>query len=231
MTGIKQLEADLQQLKAKALPFATRNTVNRAAFDARTVGQRNIKRQMTLRNKWTLRSVQVDKAKTLQISRQESVVGSTVGYLETQEFGGVKRRKGKKGIAIATSYSSGEGESSKPRKRLPRGANAMRRIQLKRGRRKGANKRQQNVVAVREAAAKKTKFIYMETARTKGIFRVLGGKKKPRVKMVHSLKEQSVRIPKNPWLRPAVLKVSKRMPEIHARSLQFQIDRLRLFRS
>lgn len=228
--GIKGLEEDLKAFKLKALPFATKNTVNAAAFAAQKTARVIVKNRMIQRNKFTVRSIQVDQARTLSIPRQAAVVGSTADYMEDQEFGGTKTKGGKKGVSIATSYSAGQSDSSRPRRKLPRKPNKLENIRLRHRRSKGKNRRQKNLIAVKQAAASGNKYVYLDLKRTKGIFRVLGGKRRPRVKMVHNLSKQSVDIPANPWLVPAVIATERKIPKIYKESLEFQLKRHGLFR-
>lgn len=226
---IENLVADLERFNKKALPFATRNTVNTAAFKARALSQENIRNSMVTRNKFTERSIRVEQTRTLQVNRQEAVVGSTADYMEDQEFGATKRSDGRHGVRIPTSYSAGQ-EGSQPRTRLPRGPNRIQRIRLKNKRKAGKTRQQRNTAAIREAAQSGSKYVFLELARRKGIFKVIGGKRKPKIKMVHDLTDKSVTIPRNPWLAPAVAETTKLIPDIYRDSLQFQVDRLDLFR-
>lgn len=226
---IQRLQADLKVFAKRAYPFATKQTINKAAFTARGFAQDNIRENMVTRNRFTVQSVQVDQARTLNVSRQVATVGSIADYMEDQEFGGLKSKGGKEGVAIATPYSSGESQDAQPRKRLPRKPNVLANIRLsKRVKRKGS-KLQQNLVKVREAAAAGRRYVFLELRRRKGIFRVLGGKRKPRIKMVWSMTKQSVVIPKNPWLKPAVDKTQPLVAEIYKQALIFQLKRNKLF--
>lgn len=229
LRDIAQLEKDLGVFRKRALPYATRNTVNQSAFHAMREGRENIRASMITRNRWSEQSVRVNSARTLRVERQEATVGSTVDYMELQEFGGVKRAKGREGTPIPTSYSAGQGMSSRPRLRLPRRSNQIRNIRLSsRGTR--GSRRQRNLIVIRQAVASGQKYVFLDLGRRKGLFRVVGGKRRPRVRMVHDLSRRSVRIPRNPWLRPAVDETRPRVPEFYAESLRFQIRRLRIFR-
>ena len=226
---IKEMEADLKTFARKAYPFATKNTVNTAAFRTQKIARNDIQSDLTLRNRFTVQSVQVEQSRTLQVSRQAAIVGSTADYMEDQEFGGIKARKGKQGVAIPTGYSAGQ-EGAEPRTRLPRKANKLASIQLSKRKGRKMSRAQRNLVAVKVAAASSNKYIFMDLGKRKGIFRVLGGKRNPRVKMVHDLSEQAVTIPRNPWLGPAVDQVEQEIPDIYRRSLRFQLKRLNLFK-
>jgi hypothetical protein len=227
--NIKKYEQDLKTFANRAYPYATRHTVNTAAFKARELAQSNVRNEMVTRNKWTERSIQVDKTGTLNVHRQAAIVGSKADYMETQEFGGTETSSSGKGVAIATSYSAGQ-EGHRPRTRLPRRPNKMAAIQLQKRRKRGTSRAQQNFIAIREAATSGTKFLYLDLGRRRGIFRVTGGKRKPRIKMVHDLTRSSVAIPKSPWLAPAVRDTEKFIPGIYKDALVFQLQRNRLFR-
>ena len=220
--NFKQLEKILKKYRKKALPFAQKNTLNTAAFDTMKNAKKVIKKKFINRNKWTINSVRVNKVRGLNTKTMKSSVGSLQEYMATQEFGGTKTKP-----AIQTSYSSGEGESAKPRKKLPRRANKLANIQLRNRRRKGKSARQKNFIAVREAAKSGDKYVYLERLKRnkKGIFKVIGGKRRPRVKMVADLSRQSVKIKRRPWLQPSVKRTGKNMKSIYVDKLKEQVVR------
>ena len=227
---IKQLEKDLKTFARDAMPFATRKTLNDSAFAARSIAQADVKSGMVNRNRFTVQSIRVNMAKGMNISKQSAAIGSIADYMEDQEFGAIKSKKGKHGIAIATSYSAGQGQGAQPRTRLPRKANKMASIQLSSRRKKGSSRKQQNLVAIKQAATSGRKFIFLDLGKSKGIFKVVGGKKKPKIKMVHDMSRQSVVIPKNPWLKPAFDEAMRMTPAFYADALRFQARRRGLFK-
>ena len=220
---LKDFEKSLSTF-TDALPFATRHTVNQMAFKAREFGQQNLRNKMTLRNKWTERSVMVNMTRQLNIRKQESATGSTEDYLATQEFGGVEVAGGKHGVAIPTSTASGEGDSARPRKKAVRAANQMRRIRLS-GRVKARSRGQRNFLAVRQAVDSGRKFVFLDLQKHSGIYKVIGGKRKPKVRLMHDMSRKSVRIPATPWLEPAVKKVEKIAPGLYFSALKHQLKR------
>ncbi|MCH9838623.1 hypothetical protein K0U83_23370 [bacterium] len=224
MRDVKQYESDLKTFAKKAFPFATKATVNKAAFETRKVAQMRVEKDMTLRNKFTKGSIRVEQARTLNVRRQEAIVGSIAEYLATQEFGGVVRGGGKH-KPIATAYSAGQGEGVRPRTRLPRKPNSMQAIQLKRRGRGAKSRKQRNLMAVKEAAAGGSKYVYLDLGRRQGIFKVLGGKRSPRVKMLWDLSRTVVRVPRSPWLAPATRAVETQLPQYYAEALAFQLQR------
>ncbi len=227
---IKQFESDLKTFASRAFPFATRNTLNSAAFFAQTKAKIHVKEDMTLRNSFTLKSIIVEQTGTLRVSQQAAIVGSTADYMEDQEFGTVNIKKGKVGVRIPTSYSAGLSESARPRTRVPRGANKIKNIRLTRSSRTSKSRKQRNFLAILNAVETGQKYVFLDLSRSKGLFKVVGTKKRPRIKMVHDLSRQSVRIPRNPWLAPAVEKAQKQLPKIYLDSLIFQLKRNNLFK-
>lgn len=225
---LKRFEGDLKTFASRAYPFATKQTVNRAAFVARSLTQRNIRRDMVTRNRFTEGSIRVEPTRTLVVRQQEAVVGSIAPYMEDQEFGGTKVSTGKEGVAIQTSYSAGQ-RGQRPRTRMPRRVNALKNIQLQRRRARGGSRKSRNAGLIKHAAVSGSKYVFLDLGRTKGIFRVVGGKRKPRIRMVADLSRRSVVIPPTPTLGPAVRETQKAMPLIYKRALVSQLKRHRLF--
>lgn len=227
---LKAFEQDLKNFAADAIPFAARHTVNGVAFAARKRGQDNIRDKMITRNRWSVGSVRVNQTRTLDVKRMAAEVGSTEGYMADQEFGATQVKKGAKGVAIPTSYSAGQSEDTQPRTRLPRKPNKMQNITLRHRRNRAKSRRQANLIAIQQAASSGNKFAYLDLGRRQGIFRVTGGKRNPRVKMVWDLSRQSVRINARPWLRPGVEEAyQKDAGRLWRSSLEFQAKRRGLF--
>lgn len=228
--NIERYEWELKTFRKRAYPFATKQTINRAAFHAQKRSREHIDKNMVQRNRFTKQSIRVNQAKGLNVRTQEASVGSTAAYMEDQEFGGIRRANGKQGVPIATSYSAGQGQGAQPRTRLPKRVNKLAAIQLKKGSKKPRTRKQANLVAIKQAAATGRKFVYLDLDRRKGIFRVVGGKRNPRIRMVHDLTRKSVRIPANPWLKPSVDKTQAVIPQFYVDSLRFQLRKQGLFR-
>lgn len=220
---IRKFERELKAFAHRAYPFATKNTLNKTAFHAQKLIRRDLAVKMVLRNKFTIQSIRVEQTKTLNLRNQASVVGSTADYMEDQEFGVTKQKKGIEGVPIATGYAAGQ-QGHQPRTRLPRKPNKLRNIRLRNKR------RQNNIQIIHDAAISNNKFIFLNLGRTKGIFKVIGGKRKPRIKMIWSLTQQSIVIPRNPWLKPAVDTAAISIPKFYRDALIFQLRRLNLFK-
>jgi len=225
---IEKYENDLKKFRFKAYPFATKETLNSIAFKTQKLARAQAGRKMILRNTFTKKSILVHKAKTLQLSRQSALVGSTEKYMERQEFGAIERSRGKVGLSIPTSYSAGQ-EGSKPRTRAPEKANRIQNIRLSSRKNTRQSSKQRNFLAVQRAAQSKVKFLFMDLGKRKGIFKIVGGQKKTKVKMVQDLTKKTITIKRNPWLKPATKAVEKHIPGFYEKSLMFQLKRFNLY--
>ena len=223
---VRMFEARLAQFRKGAFPVATRQTLNAVAFKARALAQENIREKMVERNSYTRNSIRVEKAVGSDVSAQFSRVGSVADYMDEQEFGGTKTKKGKEGTPIATGYSAGQA-GQRPRTRLPRRANTLRAIQLLGGGRIGDTSRQRNAISVRRAEP--NSFVFLESWRFKGLFRVVGKGRRRAVRMVHDLSRESVSIPKRPWLGPAVDAATVAIPRLYLSALRDQCARIGFF--
>ncbi len=212
---IKQFESDLKHFARNAYPFATRDSINAAAFKGREFAQENIKNQMINRNVYSQRSVMVNKAKAAPVSRQYATVGSVLDYMADQEFGATVTDP-----MIPTSVASGQSRNKSPRTRPVRRPN-----------RKGiarwgsGNKNSPVVGKIRETQAKKKDFVYLKLRRVTGVFRVSGKK----LEMIYRTDIKTVSIKPNPWLSPIVDQVAHLIPRLYKRSLVRQLKRQRLF--
>ncbi len=229
---IKQLENELKVFKDRALPFATKATVNRAAFTTQKIARRDVREDMINRNRFTVQSIQVDMARTLSIRQQQAAVGSTADYMEVQEFGGTKVKRGRHGVPIPTSSASNEGKGKVPRSRLPTKTNKLQNIKLGRKKAKGSSRKQKNRVAIQMAAAigGRNRFVFLDLGRRSGIFKVTGGKRKAKLTKMYDLSREAVTIPRNPWLMPAVKTVTPAMTGYYREALKFQLRKHGLFR-
>lgn len=233
---LKELEKDLQVFAKRAYPFATKNTLNRAAFNARQYAQENIGREFTERNKWTRQSIRVEQTKTLNIRSQMSVFGSTLDYMEKQEFGGVTTATGEHGVTIPTAYAAGQ-KGQQPRTRMPRKANRMDNIILSKRKRRAKTRKQALVFAVQDAVTSGNRHVFLDLGRRQGIFRVVGGRKGfkrgwpkgARLEMVQDMTRKSTPVPRTPTIAPAHQQAAQDIPELYAQALRYQAKRQGLF--
>ncbi len=225
---IRRLERTLTGMSKHGVKFATMFAMNGAAFEARQLAVRNVEKKFITRNAWTKRSIRVNKGNTRDL---RASVGSTEDYMRKQELGGSERAGGRKGVAIATSYSSGEGENARPRRKLSRRPNRIRNITLKNTTGRARGRKARNVAKVKEAAKGSNKVVYLDglTGKKKrGLFRITGGKRRPKVKMIQDMSQKKVRTRKKPWLGPATRTAAKGIPRRYKKSLLMQIDKAAL---
>jgi len=97
----------IERMGAEALPKVVAATVNVVAGAAHSRSRGNLRRDFTLRNTWTERSLRYWKANPKErIGRINAVTGSASPYLPIQEKGGTVRAK-KASIPIATKAARG----------------------------------------------------------------------------------------------------------------------------
>jgi hypothetical protein len=206
LKDIDDLENELKTFAKRSYPFATKQALNATAWGARKQAQRIIGERFIERNKWTRGSIRVEQAR-------------------------------KHGVPIPTAYAAGQ-EGQQPRTKVPRRPNRLSSIKFNRSRARGKTRKQRILLSVREAVqtGRRFRFIDFGGDKSKGIMRVLGGRKGTkkgwpkgaRLKMVYSLKDRAVRIPKTPWLDPAVEAEMPRMREHFRQALIFQLRRQKL---
>ncbi len=237
MRKLVKLELTLERFSKTAVPFASRQTLNQLAFQTRQQYLSNARSKLTLRNKFTERSIRFDKTRSLNMGTMETRAGSVQQYMATQEFGGTEVSAGKQGVAIPTNVAA---TGSRGTNRVKDVRSAMRRknIRLRRKTTRAKTKAQRIRVRMIDAIKSGNRFIFLDLGRRKGIFRVVGGSRRRKVgkgvlrgaklHMVYDLTRKSINIPRNAMLGPAVKQVALRGPRIHVRNLQFQARRLRL---
>lgn len=229
MSDVVRFERQLRSFGRTGIPHANRNALNTGAFTTQKVARAELDRRFVIKNSWTGRSILVDKARGMNVDRQEARVGSVQKYMETQEFGGTETSDGKRGVAIPTSYAAGQGVGGKQTK-MVRKDFRLANIQMRKTRKRGKNRKQQNIIAIAESIKAKRKFVYLNLGRRKGIFRVVAGRSRnagrrrsgAKIRMVHDLTKKTIAISPHPWLRPSVEKVRPAMQLIYFKALQKQ---------
>lgn len=216
MRQAKELEKSLGNMQIK---FAERNTINGQAFATQRNARKHIQRDMITRNRWTVGSVRVDTAKSL---RDSAVAGSVERYMANQEFGHTDTQH----TAMATPSASGEPSRAKVRRKPVRRANRMSAINLANKPRVQGSRVQQNIAALKDAKAHGRKFVFMQRGKVKGIYKVMGTKKKPRSRMVQNLSRSVAVIPRRPWLRPSIVS-QQETASIYFDQMRRQLRRMR----
>jgi hypothetical protein len=223
LKGDKRMLADLAKMRSKAIPYAIKNALNTAAFETRTIWQREIRSVFTNRNTYTANSVRVEQASTTKL---EAKVGSVADYMGTQEEGGtVKGGSGHKAIPRAASAGQAAGA---PRTRLVRGRFYLGSMQLAHPQGHGG-RRQSNAIAI--AIARKTgKNIALLTKRNggKGIFFIGGGKRAIKTRMLWDVSRSSVKVHAEPTLERSLARVTPKVEHMMAASLTQQMQRFNI---
>lgn len=230
---IRTLERDLKIAASHAFPFATLDALNRAVAGAQIQIRRHLDQRMTLRNQWTKGSIQIRKARGLDVERQAAEVGSAAEYMAEQEEGFTRRARGRHGVPIPTSAASGQ-PKARPRRRKVSKSMRLANIHIAKHRGLGVNQKQRNVRSVQEAVKTGKRFVFLEFKTKKGIYKVMGGSKKVKrgwpkgasLRLVWSLSKRTVTTPKHQWLDPELDTVVGKIPELYRRALTKQLKRL-----
>lgn len=233
---IKDLARDVKLFTARGLAFATRQTLNDAAFAGRKQTVKEISRVFIERNTWTRRTLRVDKATSLDIDLQASAFGSREKYMAEQEFGHTQIKKGKHGVPIVTSYAAGQ-ERARPRTKVTKARNRWSNLRLRRNRQRHGSPDQNLLVDVRLAVKSNQRELFLsrtEHGVTKGIYRVTGGRtskrnhgwpKGARLKMIFSLEKTSVTTKPHKTVTPAFFIAARKLPRLYKKNLLFQLKR------
>ena len=224
------LEKQLQTFAARALPFATRQTLNQAVYDTRRGYQREMRHELTLRNTWTEGSAKFEPTRVLDISRQHASVGSVLEYMATQEEGGYVHGAQGRSKPVPTAFARVSGQ----RARMVKQANRMRAIALADKKHAGQSVKQRLVVAVRVAVQTGRRYVYLDLGGSKGIFRVTGGvddgrkrgwAKGAKLRRVWDMSRSAVHVPRHALLRVATNTTTDRLPWLYQQALVAQLRR------
>jgi hypothetical protein len=224
--GLDEAKRDLQTMASKAVPYAARNALNTIAFEARGEWQRQIRGSFTLRNRFTERSVLVTKASGTDIKRMASFVGSTAPFMRDQEEGALVRgRHGQKGIPAPG--AAGQQPGSK-RTRLVRSAYRLGAINVAHPQLKGS-RRQRNAIALAVARRKGQTIALLERPKGgKALFKLMGGKRRIKTRMLWDFSKRAVRVHSEPTLQRTLTAVSRKIPHILMASTLEQLRRNRI---
>lgn len=218
---LKKFESALRAFGGKDYPIINGMALNQTAFETSQEYKSNARRQFTLRNKFTERSIQFDKARGFNPRNQFSVVGSTMNYMEEQEFGITKTATGKRGVAIPTTTASGEPRGSRPRRKVVPRSRHRSNIKFTKSKIKARTRKQHIVATIRATAARGSgKFIYLPIQRAPGIYRVTGKGRRAKIKLIYDLSRRSINIERRPTLNPAVQRIGPRIPSFYKKAFE-----------
>lgn len=221
---LEKLSRQLSAYKKTAMPYATREYVNAQAFEAQKLWKKELPQKMKLRTKFTERSIQVDKAKSLVVSQQMATVGSVASYMDEQEDGATQSKAGKHGVPIP---------AASPGRRKKRGKlskakqfkvlNVMPRISGHRAKQVAGS-----LAMAKRRGGIQYAFLKLKKGRA-GIYLLDPDNQRRAIRKVWDLSKSSVTIPKNPTMEPAVRQVEAMRPALWRKSLEYQMRRHKLF--
>jgi len=221
LKGDKRMVVDLAKMRAKVVPFAIKNALNTAAFETRTIWQREIKSAFITRNNYTERSVRVEQASPTKLVAK---VGSVADYMDEQEEGATIRGSGKH-KAIPTSAAAGQAGGGK-RTKLVRGRFYLGAIQVAHPALSGG-RRQQNAIAIAVARKQGKNVVLLNRPKGgKALFLMgKGTKRKLKTRMLWDVSRGSVRVKPEPTLERSIAKVKPKLEHMMAASMQQQMQR------
>jgi hypothetical protein len=229
LLGVSHMQAELETIAKRSVPYAARETLNSMAFEGRAFWQEQMRSSLHLRNKFTERRALVDRARGLRMSTMEAILGHTEPYMALTERGGTNRAKSHV-RAIPTEAAAGQAKGSLAggRKRTVRPALLLKRLSALRvpgG--KARSRKQQNARAIGVALRSGRRLALLDMGRRKGIYRIKGSKRRPEVVKLYDLSRRSTPVPRTPTLGPAVARVNMRGPLIAIKALERQLARAR----
>lgn len=187
----------------KASNIAAKNTLNIVAAISRKNYIANVKRNMILRNTFTVRQIRFTKTETENISLMESRVGATekASYLKLHEESG--RRKSKRGSALAIPQNYVRGGS---RRRVVSRRHYLRKIKKIKGKFKinFKSKRARNVARAYVAYREKKIMKYSDNLYTVFSFRKSKTKIKFKKHHLYNVSQRTAYIKQTQMLAPAI---------------------------
>ncbi|HET7545162.1 MAG TPA: hypothetical protein VFK05_35095 [Polyangiaceae bacterium] len=222
LKGAEKMVGDLAQMREKAVPYAIKNALNTAAFETRSIWQREIKSAFVNRNAFTQRSIFVEQATTAKL---EARVGSQAPYMAVQETGGtVTGRSGRKPIPgpVAAGQAPGSHRTRLVRARFRLGA-----IQVAHPALSGDRKRR-NAIAI-STARKQGKSLVLLTRPNggKGLF-VIGAGKTFAPRFLWNVSRSSVHVRAEPTLERSLAAVKPKLDHMMEASLNEQMQRFNI---
>lgn len=224
----KKLHKDIAKAQ-RSVPYAMRNALNDCAFHLRETWQMEIRAAFTLRNKFTERSIRVDKATGADPRSMQAVTGSVALFMGDQEEGATVRGRGKhKAIPGpgAAGMKAGAKRTKVVRPQFRLGAINVNHPSLGR-----YGRRRQNAIVLAIAIRKGERFALLNRAkgRGRGIFEVKGLKRKAKTKLLYNVSKGSVRVQAEPTMQRAIRRSREKFRSIMGDSLLFQMKRNRVF--
>lgn len=228
LAGVDEMQRQLETIAKRSVPFAARQTLNSLAFAGREAWQDEMRKSLTLRNRFTERRALVDTARSLRMSTMEARLGHTEEYMRLLEFG-KPERAAKRFRAIPTEAAAGQGKGSLSGGRLKavRPKNIITHLgSLKLRGAKARSRKANNARAIRGAIITGRRIALLDLGRGAGIYRVMGGKRRPKIVKLYDLTRRRTPMPRIPTLQRAIDRARSKGPEIAFAALERQLARI-----
>ena len=205
LRGLEDMIRTLDALSRRYVPAAARDAINTLAWGTRTEWQRQMADKLTLRNTFTQRRVLVEPARTLYLKKMVARVGHTEEYMARLEEGQPEHAS-KRFRPIPTEAAAGQAERSLRggRKRPVRPSAVITRLgdlAVKGGQHR--SRKANNARAIRGAVRSGRRLALLDLGRGKGIYRVMGRRKKLRIVKLYDVSRRVTPMPRIPTLEPA----------------------------
>ncbi len=230
-----KLAEALTQLSSTGIRIAEERTMNDMAFAAQKGSRNWVKKNFTLRNRWTVGGIQVRKANK---ARRKSEMGSIAGplrvrahYMKAQTLGEHMKGRGKFGKPVPTLFARVGGSKKKviKRKFLLSNLGNVQRLHPNRIR---GNRRTKMAAAGAKLARRNVNFGFVRTPRGGEIYQIINRKGKvrnrrgPKMRKIYNIYERGLVIKKTPWLQAGINSAVRQGPYFAKKALKFQVDRL-----
>ena len=229
LRGIDEMQRELEQIAKRSVPFAARETVNKLAFEGRTAWQDEMRQSLTLRNRFTERRALVLPARTLRMSAMEATLGHTEPYMALLEEGRPEKAS-KRFRPVPTEVAAGQAKGSLAggRKRAVRPKAIITRLgSLAVKGAKARSRKANNARAVQGAIRSGRRLALLDLGRGKGIYRVMGGRRRARVVKLYDLSRRSTPMPRIPTLERALARALAKGEGIAYAALERQLARVK----
>lgn len=221
------MQRALETIAKRSVPFAARETVNGMAWAGREAWQDEMRTSLTLRNRFTERHALVDPARTLRMSAIEARLGHTEEYMRLLEEG-KPERAARRFRAIPTEVAAGQARGSlrAGRAKAVRAKNIITHLgSLKVSGSKARSRKANNARAVRGAIRTGRRIALLDLGKGPGIYRVMGGKRRPKLSKLYDLTRRRTPMPRIPTLGRAMARALSKGPELALAALEKQLAR------
>ncbi len=229
LRGIEPMVRELDAISRRYVPAAARETLNKLAFEGRAVWQDEMRKALTLRNRFTERRALVEPARTYRMSDMFARLGHTEPYMAWLEEGKPEKAS-KRFRPVPTEVAAGQSPGSLRggRKRPVRPSAIITRLgSLAVKGAKSRSRKANNARAISGAIRSGRRLALLDLGRGKGIYRVMGRRKRPRLVKLYDLSRRKTPVPRTPTLERALVRLAPRVLPIAHAALERQMARVR----